>query len=1007
MLPKPESCRVCPFYSDGLGFVPDELIPGATTMVLGQNPGSTEEHQGRPFVGSTGQTQTEHFFPLARLERGKNVHIANLLKCRWTEHGKKTDKLPTGAILEQAIEHCTTTHLRIPEGTQVIIAEGAPAASWCAGRPIKIYQWRGHVLHPVRKELDGTNDRRETRVLSTISNQSETGQSKEGCCTTTPILYEWKEKTQQNRVLEQVSTNGEESKTVWIRMESSGDDVQRTRKSLCSLQSGTDSSDRPQPYDNESTRSPLQSVQSSSRMVGGVDPNTRSSGPIYQGRGLQVYVIEHLASVLRDPRSYWISICDWRKVPRLTQGWPQPIPTRLIATQDNWPQVLEWFTTAIRRAPYVAIDTEYIGRPFGPTPPMLTIIGLGYQDQHGHIHGLQIDCRIAENWMRASFYRQLAELVELCPVVFQNYAADMPVLKRCAGIQYHTYKQVNDTMLRHAVLYCELAHDLEFLTSIYGLYPKMKHLGGDQDTTQWDTIRWLLDQGRLVGTHGETPDLLYNWGDVIETLNIEAHLIKAFEMDTQAQGVYLNQSVKLIPILLKSMERGLRVNKPRVMRAKVEYETRCQEAQALAEAYLGRPINLGSDEQLKYYAYQEQGYPIQYHTESKRPTVDENAVATLRDYVGPAVDPRVTLTLEVALQRIEQGADPVLEGRVLYQEAQHAMDCYIYGLVKTVYHEQQETRKKKARELVKKHGFTIDDVVDRVYPNFAIHTQKTGRWSTTNPPLAQLPGDLRDIIIPDEGEVWLHWDWKGIELHFLEVHSGSRILKQAHEDGIDLHTWTLCKMFGYEMPPNLCDPYGDPVNETWRTKYSLHSSGDPRRVFAKGARYECVYGGTGNNAAEKAIRMGLSKTEVKKALDNLMTADVDYYRWRQQMERTVKSTRLVRTFMGRPRRFLTVSKDHSTVVPAKVVREALDYPMQGGVSDVANTTIVRIAEQYPWMTFAWMMHDSQYWAAPVSQVTDEVVQGVKDIATAEYVIEGRRKRFPIDFDVITHNEEHT
>jgi hypothetical protein len=239
------------------------------------------------------------------------------------------------------------------------------------------------------------------------------------------------------------------------------------------------------------------------------------------------------------------------------------------------------------------------------------------------------------------------------------------------------------------------------------------------------------------------------------------------------------------------------------------------------------------------------------------------------------------------------------------------------------------------------------------------------------------------------------------------VHSGSRILKQAHEDGIDLHTWTLCKMFGYDMPPNLRDPFGDAANQDWRDKYSMRSGSDPRRVFSKSARYEMIYGGTGNNAADKAMRMGLSKAEVQKALANLLTADVDYFTFRQNIERQVKATRIVRTFMGRPRRFLTVGRNNSTAVPPKVVREALDYPMQGGVSDVFNTTIVAITQRYPQCKWAWGMHDAQYWAVPVSLVTPELIEGIKGIATREYVIEGRKKRFMIDWDIVyPPKEEH-
>ena len=1008
-------------YSDGQGFVNDELIPNAPTLVLGQNPGSQEERIGKPFIGPTGELQTQHFFPLARLERGNNVSIANVLKCRWVENGKKTDKLPPQDILTQAIDHCTTNHLRIPPATKLVIAEGALAASWCAGRNLKVWQWRGQVIYPLRSDFNSYVETKEhdARTRSSLQDSAQRNMQKLEVDTSGGrqklLPQEQKEiigaefrsilqKQASDKQAEDKACSKDEITKVWpnarvVREVSTGPE-----KCVQDLQSDTsEASNRSLSYNKEDERSTLSQLQFNARYGqrqynNPIKCNTISN----EKQELTVYCVEHLAAILRDPKMYWVAELDWRRVPRVGPQWPKVIPSRLIATPDNWNEVLQWFTTAIQKAPYIAIDTEFVGRPFGSAQPLLTMIGLGWMNSTGGVLGCQIDTRNATNWMKASFYHHLHELIKVVPALFQNFAADMPVLKRCAGIQYDSYKQVDDTMLAHAVIYCELPHDLEFLTSIYGGYYKIKHLG-DEDVPEdikWASLRWLVEKGWIEPTPNDTPDLLYNWGDIIEPLMIWEHLKRAFEMDQAAYNVYKTQSIGLIPILLRSMERGIKVNKPRVMSAKVEYEGRVKQAQVLAESYYGKPINLGSDDQVAYYCYRERDYPLQQHKKTKAPTVNEDAIAVLRNFVGPDIDTQVALTLELALSRIEQGADPILEARVLYQEAQHALDAYIYGLVASVYNERDEGRKKKAREKAKQTGFTLQDIVDRVYPNFAIHPQKNARWSTTNPPLAQLPGDLRDIIIPDEGECWLHWDWKGMELHFLEMHSGSRILQQAHENGIDLHTWTMCKMFGYQLPPNLKEPFKDPACQSWRDRYSLRSSSDPRRVFSKSARFEMNYGGTGASAAQKAMRMGLSKLEVQQALNNLLTADIDYYRWRQGIEREVKTTRIIRTFTGRPRRFLTVGKESGTAVPAKVVREAYDYKMQAGVSDVANLTVIEMYKQYPQLGLVWTMHDAQYYSVPIVQVTDELIEGVKNIAKAPYIIEGREKRFPVDFDIV-------
>ena len=164
MLPKPLACEGCSLWGDGQGFVPDELVEEAPVLVLGQNPGADEEagmkvvgheYAGRrrvpvkepnprgpaPLTGETGFQMVQDFFPLAGLERGK-VSLANVLKCRQIVAGKRTNDLPTGKILAQAVGHCTRAHLRIPAGTQLIVAMGALATEW-TGCPGSVHLWRG------------------------------------------------------------------------------------------------------------------------------------------------------------------------------------------------------------------------------------------------------------------------------------------------------------------------------------------------------------------------------------------------------------------------------------------------------------------------------------------------------------------------------------------------------------------------------------------------------------------------------------------------------------------------------------------------------------------------------------------------------------------------------------------------------------------------------------------------------------------------------------------------
>jgi hypothetical protein len=289
-------------------------------------------------------------------------------------------------------------------------------------------------------------------------------------------------------------------------------------------------------------------------------------------------------------------------------------------------------------------------------------------------------------------------------------------------------------------------------------------------------------------------------------------------------------------------------------------------------------------------------------------------------------------------------------------------------------------------------------ILERIYPNMLTHTQKTGRWSTVDPPIAQLPADLRDLVCPDEGEVWVSWDWAAIEPRVLEALCGSRILRRSFDEGIDLHTWTVCSIFNYEFPPNLIDPHKSPECADWRKKYDWRGKDDPRRVFAKTGRYEMYYGGTGANAANAAALFGLDPKVLKRALGALLSADPEYYSWRVHLEETLRRTRLVRTFTGRPRRFLKGGD--------KMIREGLDQPMQGAVSDIFNLTVIAGSALHPKVQFAWGMHDSQKWHCPV-ELVEQYKVALKALAERPFTINGKQVSFPVDMEIIYPPERRT
>jgi len=123
-----------------MGFVGPEHPPQARILVLGQNPGAEEERDTLPFVGKSGQLINKVYIPLAGVERGMDVAVDNILRCR---HNRSND-LPRGDTYTCAVEHCTRAHFRIPDSVKAIVAVGALAWDFCGGEG-KVTERRGSV----------------------------------------------------------------------------------------------------------------------------------------------------------------------------------------------------------------------------------------------------------------------------------------------------------------------------------------------------------------------------------------------------------------------------------------------------------------------------------------------------------------------------------------------------------------------------------------------------------------------------------------------------------------------------------------------------------------------------------------------------------------------------------------------------------------------------------------------------------------------------------------------
>lgn len=298
------------------------------------------------------------------------------------------------------------------------------------------------------------------------------------------------------------------------------------------------------------------------------------------------------------------------------------------------------------------------------------------------------------------------------------------------------------------------------------------------------------------------------------------------------------------------------------------------------------------------------------------------------------------------------------------------------------------------------------EIIDHIHHHIAIHTQADARWSYTDPPLATIPPDLRDIYMPSEGWPWLSWDWDQIELRIQAAYAGDEPMLQAFAKGWDVHLLAACDIFGWPRPPQPTDPFhkGYMENKAWLEEHGFQPCNHPhecakddrRRHFGKTAQHRLCKGGLAKNAGNipgaKVIGiMGQAAVQAANAWLAAHPAIVQYHR------RTIEGknrTGETRTWAGRRRKYMHAGSSSDN--------ECLAHPDQAGTQDIANLTIIEISRTYgvlggkDWCYYVYGNHDSQNWAIREER-WEEVSAGIRRIAQQPRVIGGRMVEFPASF----------
>ncbi len=138
------SCRACPLWRNATQTVFGEGPADARIMFVGEQPGDSEDLQGRPFVGPAGLL-LDRALGEAGVDR-KRVYVTNAVKhFKFEQRGKRRLHKRPNASEIKICRHWLTEEIDAIH-PRLIVALGATAAQGLAERAIPVQSNRGRVL---------------------------------------------------------------------------------------------------------------------------------------------------------------------------------------------------------------------------------------------------------------------------------------------------------------------------------------------------------------------------------------------------------------------------------------------------------------------------------------------------------------------------------------------------------------------------------------------------------------------------------------------------------------------------------------------------------------------------------------------------------------------------------------------------------------------------------------------------------------------------------------------
>ena len=212
----------------------------------------------------------------------------------------------------------------------------------------------------------------------------------------------------------------------------------------------------------------------------------------------------------------------------------------------------------------------------------------------------------------------------------------------------------------------------------------------------------------------------------------------------------------------------------------------------------------------------------------------------------------------------------------------------------------------------------------KIHPNFNLVVARTGRLSSSNPNLQNLPsGDVKDIkrlFIPSHPDwIMMNFDFSQIELRVMAMLSRDPVMTKVYQRGEDIHTMTAQAIF---------------------KKKDINKE---ERQMAKKLNFSILYGA---GAEATARLLGVTPEEAQSFIQSYFKRYKGVAKYIKLVQQIAEKNGVVYSPYGRARRLPEAQMTTNESIKSKALREAVNHTIQSTASDICQIALAKINRDF-------------------------------------------------------------